>query len=95
MLEILQSHGSDIISAGTSFVNLVDRQANEVTIVNETGVALDILPAGEPSTDFITISSPAGLTLPCTATPQEYSIRRNDQSPTPVTVRYFHRRWLK
>lgn len=98
MIAKIQSHGGDsvlTVVAGSSFIPLPTHDCNEVSIVNETGVSLDVLPYGaDPTTGFVTISSPSGLTLPICQDAAEYSVRRNDLAGTITRVRFLFRKWM-
>jgi len=97
MIAKTQSHGGDSILtlvAGTSFVPFSDHDCNEVTILNETGVSIDLLPyCADPVTGFVTLSSPSGITLPTCSNSMEFSVRRNDQTGLETRVRFLFRKW--
>lgn len=94
MIAKMISGGGDSVltlAAGTSFVRLGDHDCNEVTIVNETGVAIDILRLGAVAsweTAFVKCSSPSGLTLRVCQNANEIAVRRSDQTGTVTRVRY-------
>jgi hypothetical protein len=106
MLAIPISHGAsqvNTLASGTAFVELTSAQCNEILIINDTGVAIDIMPfgatanTGNPTTGFITIPANFGtpVVLPVCQNAQEYAVRRNDKSATPVTVKFNWVRWVK
>lgn len=73
-------------ATGATFVNLSDFDCDDVTILNETGQALDV--RSPNSADFVTIADGSGITVAVSASSLEVMVRRNDQSNTPVTVRF-------
>lgn len=92
-VKTIESHGSDsvLLNGGTSFVTLPSHDCNEIAIFQETGLSIDILPWN--GIDFVTASSPSGITIPVAANSQEFAIRRTDLSATPVKVRFLYRKF--
>lgn len=90
---------AQVILAGTSqFTILPPQAADEVTIIiPQSGVSVDIISAGNPFdlTQFVTIDAPSGLVIPVSANTAEISVRRNDLSATPYTLRYMWRQFSR
>lgn len=96
----VQTWDCDIVStlaAGTAFIRLNDQPCDEVTIVNETGAALDVSGAYVEAapTKFVTVAASSGITIPVAGNAKEIAVRRNDQSATQSTVRYIWRKYKR
>ncbi len=88
---------TDTASHGEVFTPLGNFPCDEVVIYNPAdGTKLDIISANQHADDptkFVTIDAPAGATIPVAGYANEIMVRRNDQSNTPVTVRYTWRKF--
>lgn len=82
---------------GASFVTLGDFPCDEIVIYNpSSGTPLDIKSSLQSdATKFVTIEAPSGATIPVAGNAQEISVRRTDNSGTPVTVRYIWRKFRR
>lgn len=87
---------------GTGFVSLPDIPCDEIVIYNPAaGVSLDIISSqrlneNPPTpTKFVTVDAPAGATIPVGGNAAEIAVRRNDQSVTPITVRFIWRKFRR
>jgi len=88
------------ITAGSGlFTTLPNEKADEITFVNNTGVALDIIDTciglQSDQSQFVTIPSPGGLTIQVASNAAEIAVRRNDQAATSTPIAYIKRRYIR
>lgn len=81
---------------GSEWTTLGDFPCDEIVIYNpSTGVALDIKQSAAADAKYVTVEAPSGATIPVGGNAQEIMVRRNDQSNTPITVRYIWRKFRR